>query len=124
MNPKKYQKGDHVYIHWKDGTKEVKKIKKNKKNKKNTKLKINIDEETAMGKYVNIGSVNHKREEFILDFIFLPPGTNKGKVRSRLITSPGHAKRLQKALQENIKRYEKKYGKISDTKSPEKQIGF
>ncbi|MGM0440992.1 MAG: DUF3467 domain-containing protein [Elusimicrobiota bacterium] len=95
----------------------------NKKDRRK-KIEISIDDETAMGEYVNLSSINHKKEEFIMDFVFLPPGTNKGKVRSRIITSPGHAKRLKEALEENIKKYEKRFGKISRMKEPGKNIGF
>lgn len=76
------------------------------------KLEIQLDEETAQGVYVNLAVVNHNDSEFVLDFIFVQPQAPSAKVRSRVITSPGHAKRMLLALQENVARYEKHFGAI------------
>jgi hypothetical protein len=79
---------------------------------KEVKLEIQLDEETAQGAYVNLAVVNHNDSEFTLDFIFVQPQAPRAKVRSRLITSPRHAKRMLLALQENLARYEKAFGPI------------
>lgn len=71
------------------------------------KLEIHIDEETAQGVYANLAVVNHTDAEFIIDFIFTQPQAPRAKVRSRIITSPAHVKRLIAALQENLQRFEK-----------------
>ena len=84
----------------------------NTPNTKEVKLEIQLDEETAQGTYVNLAVVNHNDTEFVLDFIFVQPQAPRAKVRSRVITSPRHAKRLLLALQENLARYEKTYGPI------------
>ena len=84
----------------------------NDPNTKEVKLEIQLDEETAQGAYVNLAVVNHNDTEFVLDFIFVQPQAPRAKVRSRVITSPRHAKRLLLALQENLARYEKTYGPI------------
>jgi hypothetical protein len=81
-------------------------------NTKEVKLEIQLDEETAQGVYVNLAVVNHNDTEFTLDFIFVQPQAPRAKVRSRVITSPRHAKRMLMALQENIARYEKTFGPI------------
>lgn len=81
-------------------------------NTKEIKLEIQLDEEIAQGVYVNLAAVNHNDTEFIFDFIFVQPQAPRAKVRSRVITSPRHAKRLLMALQENVARYEKMYGPI------------
>jgi hypothetical protein len=77
------------------------------------KLEIQLDEELAQGAYVNLAVVNHNESEFVVDFIFVQPQAPRAKVRSRVILSPQHAKRLVAALQENIGRYEKKYTEIA-----------
>jgi len=82
-------------------------------NKSSLKLKIQIDEETSQGTYINLAAVNHTESEFIIDFIFAQPQVPKAKVRSRIITSPQHAKRLLATLQENLTRYEAQFGEIS-----------
>jgi uncharacterized protein DUF3467 len=71
------------------------------------KLEIHIDEETAQGVYANLAVVNHTDAEFIIDFIFTQPQTPRAKVRSRIITSPAHVRRLIAALQENLQHFEK-----------------
>lgn len=81
-------------------------------NSKEVKLEIQLDEETAQGVYVNLAVVNHNDTEFTLDFIFVQPQAPRAKVRSRVITSPRHAKRMLLALQENVARYEKSFGPI------------
>jgi hypothetical protein len=76
------------------------------------KLEIQLDEEIAQGVYVNLAAINHSDTEFVLDFIFVQPQAPRAKVRSRVITSPRHAKRMLLALQENVARYEKIFGEI------------
>jgi hypothetical protein len=75
-------------------------------------LQIQLDEETALGRYANMAMVDHGSSEFILDFIYAFPQQSRAKVISRIITSPQHLKRLVLALQENLARYEAKYGTI------------
>ena len=93
---------------------------------KKPEIQIEIDEPTAQGSYANLALISHSDSEFIIDFIFLQPQAPKAKVRSRVITSPGHAKRFMLALKENIARYEARFGEIK-TDVPfdqDKKIGF
>jgi hypothetical protein len=76
------------------------------------KLEIHIDEETAQGVYANLAVVNHTDAEFIIDFIFAQPQAPRAKVRSRIITSPAHVRRLIAALQENLQRFEKTHSPV------------
>jgi len=87
-----------------------------KKNKE-VKLQIDLDDVTAQGAYCNFAIVNHSDTEFVIDFIYLQPMQPKAKVRSRIITTPKHAKKLVNALLENIKRYEDKFGPIPEDTS-------
>lgn len=80
--------------------------------RKEIQLQVQLDEETAQGTYVNMAMVNHTETEFVLDFIYLQPQQPKGKVRSRIITSAKHAKRLMLALQDNIAKFEQRFGTI------------
>lgn len=86
------------------------------KNKKDVKLEIDLDENTAQGIYSNLVVVNHSDTEFVLDFIYLQPMQPKAKVRSRIIASPKHAKKILAALSENIKIYEERFGTLDDKK--------
>ena len=79
---------------------------------KEVKLEIQVDEDIAQGVYANLAVVNHSDAEFTLDFIFVQPQAPRAKVRSRVITSPKHVKRLLLALEENLKKYEKQFGTI------------
>lgn len=84
------------------------------KNPKNTELKLEIqlDEDLAQGVYANLGVVNHTDTEFVIDFIFVQPQAPRAKVRSRVVTSPKHFKRLLQAWQENLRIYEERFGVI------------
>ena len=75
-------------------------------------MDIELDAETAQGNYSNLAIISHSTSEFILDFATILPGLPKAKVRSRIILTPEHAKRLLLSLQENIQRYETNIGKI------------
>ena len=127
---KKFKKGKHTYTELGKRSRRISRIKevKNMNEEKTSKqLSIKLDEETATGKYANLASIAHTNDEFTLDFIYMPPGhsgSNQAKVVSRVIVSPGHAKRLQLALNENVSKYEEKFGKIVPSKGPEKKLGF
>jgi hypothetical protein len=73
-----------------------------KKDPKEKQLNIAIDENVADGVYSNLAIINHSTSEFIVDFITVMPGAPKARVKSRVILTPEHAKRFQKALAENI----------------------
>ena len=85
-------------------------------------LNIEISEEVAEGNYANLAIITHSHSEFVIDFVNVMPGTPKSKVKSRIILTPQHAKRLMKALTENISRYESVNGSIKDIE--EVQIPF
>lgn len=87
-------------------------------------LNIELTEEVAEGIYSNLVMLAHSSEEFILDFIRVMPGVPKARVKSRIIVSPPHAKRLLRALSDNIDRYERAHGEIEETPSPGPAIHF
>ncbi len=75
-------------------------------------IQVQIDDQVAQGVYANMAMVNHNETEFVLDFIYVQPALPKAVVRSRVINSPKHIKRLLLALQENVAKYEAQFGKI------------
>ncbi|HZH03427.1 MAG TPA: DUF3467 domain-containing protein [Myxococcaceae bacterium] len=75
-------------------------------------LQIQIDDDISNGHYVNMALVNHTETEFTLDFIYVQPQQPKAKVRSRIITNPKHMKRLLLAMQDNVSKFEAKFGPI------------
>ncbi|MBO4738317.1 MAG: DUF3467 domain-containing protein [Bacteroidales bacterium] len=85
---------------------------------KGQKIDITLGEDIADGVYANLAIITHSHSEFIVDFVALMPGVTKGKVKSRVILTPQHAKRLLLALDENIKRYESMHGQIQDYDDP------
>ena len=85
---------------------------KDENQNKKHQVKIEIDENVGQGEYVNFAVVTHSIAEFIMDFIKVLPGLPKSKVKSRVIISPVHAKTFMLALQDNIKKFENKYGSI------------
>ncbi len=78
----------------------------------NNELSIELSEEMAEGIYSNLAIITHSNSEFVLDFIRIMPGIPKAKVKSRIILTPEHAKRLLGALQDNINRFEAHNGSI------------
>ena len=89
---------------------------------KKNKLNIELPEEISEGIYSNLAVITHSPTEFVTDFIQIMPGMPKAKVRSRVIMTPQHAKRLLKALAGNIKRYEGTHGTISEISGPEETM--
>jgi len=82
------------------------------KKPESVRMEIHLDDDTAQGVYSNLAVVNHSDAEFTIDFIFVQPQAPKARVRSRVITSPRHVKRLISALQENLQRYERVHGPV------------
>lgn len=82
-------------------------------------IEIDLPEAVSDGQYANLAIISHSPTEFIVDFINMMPGVPKGKVKSRIILNPVHAKRLLKALNDNVLKYEKNFGVINDNIQPE-----
>ncbi len=78
----------------------------------NNQLQIELKEDVAQGIYANLAIITHSSSEFILDFIRIMPGVPKAGVQSRIILAPEHAKRLLRALEENIAKYERVFGPV------------
>jgi hypothetical protein len=79
-------------------------------------LNVKIDDEELKGRYANLLHIVHTREEFILDFINMVPP--QGVVTSRIVTSPGHMKRIVRALAANLELYERAHGTILEAPDP------
>ena len=80
-------------------------------------IQIDLDEVTAQGSYCNLVLINHGENEFVLDFAYLQPATPRARVRTRVISSPRHTKRLLRALEINLRRYEERFGKIDEVEA-------
>lgn len=90
-------------------------------------INIELNEEVAQGTYSNLAIISHSTSEFVVDFVRLMPGLPKASVKSRIILTPEHAKRLMLALQDNISKYEAAHGaiKLGETPStPVMPMGF
>jgi len=84
------------------------------KNQKPQQLNIELSEEIAQGIYSNLAVITHSSSEFVVDFVRIMPGVPKANVKSRIILTPEHAKRLLFALQDNIKKFETVNGPIKN----------
>ena len=82
-------------------------------------VQIDIDDATAQGIYSNLVLINHNDNEFVLDFAYIQPTTPRARVRARVIASPRHTKRLLRALEHNLRRYEERFGKIDELPAPD-----
>jgi len=77
-------------------------------------INVELNEEVAQGIYSNLAIITHSASEFVVDFIRLMPGIPKAQVKSRIILTPEHAKRLTAALQDNIAKFESVHGTIKE----------
>jgi replicative superfamily II helicase len=87
-------------------------------------INIELSEEVAEGIYSNLAIISHSNAEFVVDFIRMMPNMPKAKVKSRIILTPQHAKRLIDALRENVNKYEQQFGKIEEDVTPFPQMNF
>lgn len=88
-------------------------------------LQIELSEEMAEGIYSNLAIITHSNSEFVIDFVRVMPGVPKAKVKSRIVLTPDHAKRLLMALNDNINKFEDQNGTISINDSmPPFPMGF
>ena len=83
-----------------------KEIMAEEKNKNKNQISIELPENVSEGLYSNLAIISHSNSEFVIDFIRLVPNVPKAKVKSRIILTPQHAKRMMKALVDNINKYE------------------
>ena len=93
-------------------------------NKQQEQINIELDEKIAEGIYSNLAIINHSSSEFVLDFVSIMPGIPKAKVKSRIVLTPQHAKRLMKAIGEYIHRFEVAHGEIKDTEQTPIPLSF
>jgi hypothetical protein len=90
-------------------------------------VQIKADEKELQGQYSNLVMIHHSLEEFTLNFIYIFPNGAQGKLTGSMIVSPGHAKRIWRALGENIARYESQFGAIKESPAgsePTPTVGF
>jgi len=90
-------------------------------------MQIKAEEKELQGLYSNLMMIHHNVEEFTLNFVYIFPNGTQGKLLSSMIVSPGHAKRIWRALGENISRYEAQFGTIREAPegaSPTPPVGF
>ena len=77
-------------------------------------LNIELTEDVAEGVYSNLAIITHSNAEFVFDFIRVMPGVPKAKVKSRIVMTPQHAKRLLRALADNVAKFEASHGEIAE----------
>lgn len=87
-------------------------------------INIELDETIAEGIYSNLAIINHSSSEFVLDFVSIMPGIPKARVKSRIVLTPQHAKRLLRAIGENIHRFEAAHGEIKETEQAPIPLNF
>src|SRR6202521_5864583 len=90
-------------------------------------VQIKADEKELQGQYSNLVMIHHNLEEFTMNFIYIFPNGAQGKLTGSMIVSPGHAKRIWRALGENIARYESQFGSIKESPAgsePTPTVGF
>jgi hypothetical protein len=85
-------------------------------NKNTNQISIELNEEVAQGTYSNLAVITHSASEFVIDFVRIMPGIPKAQVKSRIILTPEHAKRLLNALEDNVGKFESVHGPIKEVK--------
>ena len=96
----------------------------NEINQEENQINIELSEEVAEGVYSNLAIITHSHSEFIVDFVKMMPGVPKAKVKSRIILTPQHAKRLLQALKDNIDKFESLHGKIKSEEGNTLPLNF
>ena len=86
-------------------------------------VQIELKPDVAGGTYSNLAVITHSNCEFVMDFVQMLPGMQKAQVASRVIMAPEHAKRLMLALQDNVGKYEKQFGRIDLTQQQQPKGG-
>lgn len=96
------------------------------KKKPNKSFQVSVDPAQIGGQYANFAAISHTKVEFVADFISVLPNTEQAKLQARIVLAPSNAKSLLRALQENIQRYEDKYGSIDsdDGQAPSYPMNF
>ncbi len=87
-------------------------------------LNIELNEQIAEGTYANLAIITHSNSEFVLDFVRVMPGVPKAKVKSRVVLTPFHAKRLLGALADNVAKFEANFGEIKDDQPGQQEQPF
>jgi hypothetical protein len=82
-------------------------------------IQVEVDPVTANGAFINLAMVNHNDTEFTLDLMYLQPQVAKAVVRARAILTPRHMKRLVLALEDNLAKYEARFGKVDLGDAPQ-----
>ncbi len=98
--------------------------KNNQQRPQEQELNIEINDDIAEGTYSNLVIISHSPSEFVLDFVRVMPNMNQARVKSRIVMTPDHAKRLIEALVDNIKKYEQAHGQIKTHQQAQNSIGF
>lgn len=93
-------------------------------NQQQQQLDIELNEDVAEGIYSNLAIISHSNTEFVVDFVRIMPGVPKARVKSRIVLTPQHAKRLLVALQDNIQKFEDGFGEIESTEMPPFPMNF
>ena len=93
-------------------------------NKQKGQINIELDASVAEGTYSNLAIINHSVSEFVVDFVNIMPGIPKSKVKSRIILTPQHAKRISNALQYNVKRVKQTQGEVKDYEQQPLPLNF
>lgn len=90
----------------------------------NQQMDIELTDEIAEGIYSNLAIISHSNTEFVIDFVRIMPGVPKARVKSRILLTPHHAKRLMNALEDNIRKFEDSFGEIDGTENPPFPMNF
>jgi hypothetical protein len=87
-------------------------------------LNIELSEEIAEGIYSNLAIITHSNAEFVVDFVKVMPGVPKARVKSRIVLTPQHAKRLLSALADNVSKFEAVHGTIKQNEGMALPMNF
>ncbi len=93
-------------------------------NPNQSQINIELSEEIAEGIYSNLAIISHSNSEFVVDFVRMMPNVPQAKVKSRIILTPEHAKRLLTALADNINKFEQQFGNIEEKDVPPFPMNF
>ncbi len=87
-------------------------------------ISVELGEKESEGIYSNLALITHSPSEFFIDFARVMPGIKKTKVYARIVMTPQNCKMLLNALEQNIRKFEERFGKIKIVGKEGQEIGF
>jgi hypothetical protein len=86
------------------------------------KKQVKIADNIPGAEYSNAAQFQFNKDE--MQMIYLNLFSGSGRVSAKIVTSPGHFKRMISAMTEAMDKYEKQFGEVKETEPVVNEVGF